>query len=70
MPSLAWMPKLSRREMQVLRILASGMGTRQIAEALSLRPFTVRNHISRLITKLGVENRLQAVVYASQHHLI
>ncbi len=68
--SLTPLPKLSRREMEVLRLLASGMGTRQIAEAISVRPITARNHISRLITKLGVENRLQAVVFASQHQLI
>jgi PAS domain S-box-containing protein len=69
-PNPTPLPKLSRREMEVLRLLASGMGTRQIAEAISVRPITARNHISRLITKLGVENRLQAVVYASQHQLI
>ena len=68
--SLTPLPKLSRREMEVLRLLATGMGTRLIAEAISVRPITARNHISRLITKLGVENRLQAVVFASQHQLI
>lgn len=69
-PNVTPLPKLSRREMEVLRLLASGMGTRQIAEAIAVRPITARNHISRLITKLGVENRLQAVVFASQHQLI
>ncbi|MBI4336560.1 MAG: PAS domain S-box protein [Chloroflexi bacterium] len=64
------LPKLSRREMEVLRLLAAGMSTRQIAETLAVRPVTARNHITRLLTKLGVENRLQAVLYASERHLI
>ncbi len=64
------LPRLSPRELDVLRLLATGMGTRQIAEALSIATLTARNHVSRLLTKLGVESRLQAVVYASKHHLI
>ena len=54
----------------MLRLLAAGVSTQQIAETLDVRPVTARNHISRLLTKLGVENRLQAVVYASRHRLI
>ncbi|MBI2165578.1 MAG: PAS domain-containing protein [Chloroflexi bacterium] len=64
------LPKLARRELEVLRLLATGMSTRQIADTLGLRPVTARNHITRLLTKLGVENRLQAVVYASERRLI
>ncbi|MBI4200251.1 MAG: PAS domain-containing protein [Chloroflexi bacterium] len=64
------LPRLSRRESEVLRLLATGAGTRRIADTLGLRPVTARNHVSRLLTKLGVENRLQAVVYASEHGLI
>ncbi len=63
-------PLLSPREIQVLRLLASGMTTQEIAEALFIRPVTARNLINRLLTKLGVKNRLQAVVYASQRGLI
>ena len=64
------MPKLSRREIQVLRLLAAGTNTLQIAETLGIRPLTARNHVSRLLTKLGVDSRLQAVVYASRKGLI
>ena len=64
------LPKLSRREIQVLRLLAAGTTTQQIAETLSIRPLTARNHVSRLLTKLGVDSRLQAVVYASRKRLI
>jgi len=64
------LPRLSRREIQVLRLLAAGTNTQQIAETLSIRPLTARNHVSRLLTKLGVDSRLQAVVYASRKGLI
>lgn len=64
------MPRLSRRETEVLRALAAGLSTRQIAESLGVRPLTARNHVNRLLVKLGAESRLQAVVYASQHRLI
>jgi PAS domain S-box-containing protein len=64
------LPRLSRRESQVLRLLAAGMSTEQIADTLSVQPITARNHISRVISRLGVANRLQAVVYASEHRLI
>ncbi len=64
------LPQISRREMEVLRLLASGMTTAQVAEALTIRPITARNHITRLLTRLGVASRLQAVVYAYQHGMI
>jgi DNA-binding NarL/FixJ family response regulator len=64
------LPKLSRRETQVLRLLAAGTSTQQIADTLNIRPLTARNHVSRLLTKLGVDSRLQAVVYASRKRLI
>ncbi len=63
-------PHLSTRETEVLRLLACGLTTRQMAEALSLSPTTVRNHVNRVLAKLGVNSRLQAVVYASQLRLI
>ncbi len=64
------LPQLSRREMEVLRFLTTGMSTQQIAQTLTIQPVTARNHISNLLTKLGAENRLQAVAYASQHRMI
>ncbi len=63
-------PQLSRRENEVLRLLASGLTTREIAETLGVQPITARNHVTRLLDRLGVESRLQAVVYASQHGLL
>ncbi len=69
-PRPAPLPKLSRREIEVLRLLAAGMSTSQIAKGLSVQQVTARNHVARLLSKLGVESRLQAVVYASQRRII
>jgi len=69
-PSPVPPPKLSRREFEVLRLLAAGMSTQQIAHTLAIQRVTARNHITRVLGKLGVENRLQAVVYASERRLI
>lgn len=64
------LPLLSRRETQVLRLLASGMTTEKVASTLSIQTVTARNYINRVLAKLGVQNRLQAVVFASEHKLI
>ncbi|MDQ3808763.1 MAG: LuxR C-terminal-related transcriptional regulator, partial [Chloroflexota bacterium] len=55
---------LSPREREVLRLLAQGKDNREIAAALYLEPGTVKNHIGRLITKLGVADRTQAALLA------
>lgn len=62
--------RLSRREFDVLRLLARGLGTDQIARELSVAPVTARNHINRLECKLGAHHRLEAIALAQQHHLI
>lgn len=64
------LPALSRREDQVLRLLAAGLSTREIAEALEVRPLTARNHVTRLLNKLGATNRIGAVIYASERGLL
>ncbi len=61
---------LSRREDQVLQLLAAGKGTSEIAEALSVKPVSARNHITRLMNKLGASTRLQAVSIGMQTGLI
>ena len=63
-------PKLSSREHETLRLLACGFSTKEIAASLKVQPLTARNHVSRLLLKLGTENRLKAVLFASRHHLI
>ncbi len=62
--------ELTRREHQILRLVAGGSNTRAMAEALHVSPATVRNHVQNLLTKLGVHSRLEAVAYAIQHRLL
>jgi two-component system, NarL family, response regulator LiaR len=60
---------LSVRETEILRLLASGKHNDEIATELVISPFTVRNHISKLLRKLDVENRTQAAAFAIRHGL-
>ncbi|MDX6328488.1 MAG: two-component system, NarL family, response regulator DevR [Streptomycetaceae bacterium] len=57
---------LSPREREILGLIGEGMTNRQIGQRLFLSEKTVKNHISRLLAKLGVERRVQAAVLASQ----
>ncbi|WP_405791478.1 response regulator transcription factor [Streptomyces sp. NBC_00029] len=59
---------LSERERAVLELIGDGLTNRQIAKRLYLSEKTVKNHISRLLAKLGVERRVQAAVIAAQVH--
>lgn len=57
-------PKLSPREVEVLRMLAHGASTDQIAEMLHIARETVRNHVRSILRKLGVHSRLEAIMVA------
>jgi PAS domain S-box-containing protein len=61
---------LTRREAEVLRLLACGLDNGKIAETLSVSPKTVRNHIEHLLAKFGVHSKLEAVVYAARAGLV
>jgi DNA-binding NarL/FixJ family response regulator len=61
---------LSVRERQVLALLATGCDNLAIARRLYISPSTVKNHVSRLLDKLGVQNRVQAAGYAIRHGLV
>jgi PAS domain S-box-containing protein len=61
---------LTPREIEVLRLLATGANTRMAAERLKVSPATVRNHVQNLLGKLGVHSRLQAVAYANANGLL
>jgi DNA-binding NarL/FixJ family response regulator len=56
--------ELSDREIDVLRLIANGKDNAQIARELTISPKTVKNHISNILVKLQIENRIQAAVYA------
>jgi NarL family two-component system response regulator LiaR len=61
---------LTVREREVLALLAEGSSNNQIAEQLNRSPFTVRHHVSRVISKLGAANRAEAVALAVKHRLL
>ena len=63
-------PRLTDRQLEILRALAEGKSTRQIASELVISSTTVRNHIANVMAVLGVHTRLQAVVAASKAGLI
>ncbi|UQW99826.1 response regulator transcription factor [Streptomyces sp. RerS4] len=65
-PEDARLAALSERERAVLELIGEGLTNRQIAKQLYLSEKTVKNHISRLLGKLGVERRVQAAVIAAQ----
>jgi PAS domain S-box-containing protein len=60
---------LSRRELEVLRLMTDGLDTRAVAERLHVSRATVRNHAQHIFDKLGVHSRLEAVAYATRHRL-
>jgi DNA-binding NarL/FixJ family response regulator len=61
---------LTEREREILRLLAGGYANREIAAALHLAEGTVKNHVSSLLTKLGVRDRTLAVLRALHHGLL
>ncbi len=63
-------PGLSRREIDILELVAEGATTREIAERLYLSVHTIRNHVRRILTKLGARSRSEAVATALTNHLI
>ncbi|MFD9219182.1 response regulator [Streptomyces sp. NPDC060064] len=67
-PENSALSALSPREHQILDLIGEGMTNRQIGSQLFLSEKTVKNHISRLLSKLGVERRIQAAVMATQMH--
>jgi len=62
--------ELTAREVQVLQLTASGASNREIAKKLVLAEGTVKNHLSRIFSKLGVRDRMQAVVKAREIGII
>lgn len=63
-------PQLSQRELEVLRRVAAGESTGEIAEALGIEPPTVRKHVQNVLAKLGLHSKLQAAAYAARRGLV
>lgn len=61
---------LTAREREILKLMASGIGNREIAEALTLSEGTVKNHVSSVFSKLGVTDRTKAVLRAIAKGLV
>jgi DNA-binding NarL/FixJ family response regulator len=61
---------LSAREREVLVLIASGMSNAQIGRALGLEEATIKSHVSRLLTKLDLRSRVQAVIFAYETGIV
>jgi len=62
--------RLTKREREVIRLVAEGKSNKEIAAKLRITERTVKYHMTSLFNKLGAENRAQAVAIASERHLI
>lgn len=61
---------LTRRELEVLKLLAEGLFNKEIAYKLSISEKTVKNHVSSIFKKIGVSDRTQAAVYAIKNNFV
>jgi two-component system response regulator DegU len=64
--SLEWQEILTQREMEILKLMAEGKSNRTIGEVLFISEKTVKNHVSSILGKLGVDDRTQAVITAAK----
>jgi DNA-binding NarL/FixJ family response regulator len=60
---------LTQRELEVLLLVSQGQNNRELAELLAVSEKTVRNHVSSLLEKLSLNNRVELATYAVKHHL-
>jgi DNA-binding NarL/FixJ family response regulator len=63
-------PGLSRREEEVLRLVAQGLSNQDIADRLVLSKHTVHRHVSSILTKLDLSSRAAAAAYAAKHDVL
>lgn len=62
--------ELTEREMEVLKLIAEGKTNQEIADVLFIALKTVKTHVSNILSKLQVQDRTQAVIYAFRHSLV
>ncbi len=65
--SMAYVENLTEREREILTLVAKGASNRQIGELLFITEGTVKNHMSNILSKLGLRDRTQAALYAREH---
>jgi DNA-binding NarL/FixJ family response regulator len=63
-------PKLTDRELEVLRLVAQGMTNREVADQLYIAENTVKNHVRNILEKLHLHSRMEAVLYAVRENLL
>ncbi|UWZ40390.1 response regulator transcription factor [Dactylosporangium roseum] len=61
---------MTPRELDILRLVATGSTNREIARRIHVSEGTVKNHVSRILTRLGLRDRTQAAVYARDRGLL
>lgn len=68
-PQASDQSELSRRELDVLRLVADGLSNKEIGSRLSITEGTVKNHVHNALAKLGMDNRIQAAAYIVRNGL-
>ena len=63
-------PRLTERELEVLKLVAQGLTNREIADQLYISENTVKNHVRNILEKLHLHSRMEAVVYAVREKLL
>lgn len=63
-------PRLTARELEVLRLVAQGMGNRDIGNRLFISDNTVKNHVRNILKKLHLHNRMEAALYAVRENIL
>ena len=64
------LPRLTERELEVLKLVARGLNNRDIAKELFISENTVKNHVRNILEKLQLHSRMEAVVYAVREKLL
>ena len=61
--------RLSKKELEVMRLIYEGCSNEEVAERMYLSPYTVKNHVKSVYSKLGIHEKSEFIQYASKNHL-